>query len=287
VTGAARVGYLGPPGTFAEEALLTLLGPGHDTETVPLPSVVDCFAAVAGREVPEALVPIENSIEGSVNQTLDQLVHAGGALIIRSEIVQPVRHHLIGRDGLDPARATRVVSHPQATAQCRRWLRRELPHAEVVAANSTAEAVRLVTSNEEPWLAIGTLRSADLYGGRVVAADIEDATDNATRFVLIGREPAPATGPGRFKTSVVCAIPRDRPGALLAILQELALRAVNLTRLESRPTKTGLGRYVFLIDMEGSRDRDLPVETAIRAIEEQGVADVTFLGSYAAATAPA
>jgi prephenate dehydratase len=116
----------------------------------------------------------------------------------------------------------------------------------------------------------------------VLAEDIEDSTDNRTRFVLLGREPAIAVGPGRFKTSIVCAPPRDRPGGLLAILQEFAFRAVNLTRLESRPAKTRLGRYVFFIDIEGSRQRDLAVDAAIAAIEEQGVAVVTFLGSYPA-----
>ena len=126
------------------------------------------------------------------------------------------------------------------------------------------------------------MRAADLYGCQVIAQDIEDTEENSTRFVLLGREPAPAVGPGRFRTSIVCALERDRPGALLAILQEFAMRAVNLSKLESRPTKTGLGRYLFYIDIEGSRERDLPVDAAITAIEEQGVAGVTFLGSYPA-----
>ena len=176
----------------------------------------------------------------------------------------------------------RVVSHPHATAQCREFLAARLPRAEIVAANSTAEAVRIVSASDEPWAAIGTLRAADLYGCEVIAADVEDRRDNSTRFVLLGREPAAALGPGRFKTSIVCAPHRDRPGGLLAILQEFALRAVNLTRLESRPAKTRLGRYVFFIDIEGSRQRDMAVDAAIGAIEEQGVAMVTFLGSYPA-----
>jgi prephenate dehydratase len=116
----------------------------------------------------------------------------------------------------------------------------------------------------------------------VIVPDVEDTEDNSTRFVLLGAEPAPAVGPGRFRTSIICALERDRPGALLAILQEFAMRAVNLTKLESRPAKTGLGRYIFFIDIEGSRERDLPVDAAITAIEEQGVARVSFLGSYPA-----
>jgi prephenate dehydratase len=278
-----RVGYLGPPGTFAEEALLTLVGPGADLEPVPYPSVVDSIEAVARGEVPEALVPIENSIEGSVNQTIDQLAFGGAGVLIRAEVVHPVSHHLIARNGsLAPEDVRRVISHPHATAQCQRFLRARMPGVEVVAANSTAEAVRTVSQTDEPWAAIGTLRAADIYGGQVLAADIEDSTDNHTRFVLLGLEPAFAKGPGRFKTSIVCAPPRDRPGGLLAILQEFALRAVNLTRLESRPAKTRLGRYVFFIDIEGSRQRDMAVDAAIGAIEEQGVAMVTFLGSYPA-----
>jgi prephenate dehydratase len=277
-----RVGYLGPPGTFAEEALLELTGPASGLEAVAFHSVVDCFRAVREGEVPEVLVPIENSIEGSVNQTLDQLVAGDVALRIRAEIVHPVRHHLIARKPLAPADLTRVLSHPHATAQCQEWLRAHAPGAEIVAANSTADAVRTVSGADEPWAAIGTLRAADLYGCQVIAQDIEDTEDNSTRFVLLGREPAPAVGPGRFRTSIVCALERDRPGALLAILQEFAMRAVNLSKLESRPTKTGLGRYIFYIDIEGSRARDLPVDAAITAIEEQGVAHVTFLGSYPA-----
>jgi prephenate dehydratase len=277
-----RVGYLGPPGTFAEEALLTLMAPVADLEPVPFPSVVDCIEAVARGEVPEALVPIENSIEGSVNQTLDQLAFGGAGVLIRAEVAHPVSHHLIARGPLEPERVLRVISHPHATAQCQRFLRARMPGVEVVAANSTADAVRTVSQSDEPWAAIGTLRAADIYGCQVLAEDIEDSLDNRTRFVLLGLEPAIALGPGRFKTSIVCAPPRDRPGGLLAILQEFALRAVNLTRLESRPAKTRLGRYVFFIDIEGSRQRDMPVDAAIGAIEEQGVAMVTFLGSYPA-----
>lgn len=274
-----RTGYLGPPGTFAEEALLAL---GAATEAVPFPSVVDCFRAVRAGEVPQALVPIENSIEGSVNQTLDQLAAAGGELKIRAEVVHPVRHHLIARRELGPGVLARVLSHPHATAQCQAYLRANAPGAEIVAANSTAEAVRTVSAADEPWAAIGTLRAADLYGCRVIAPDISDTDGNSTRFVLLGTEAAPAVGPGRFRTSIICALERDRPGALLAILQEFAMRAVNLSKLESRPTKTGLGRYLFFIDIDGSRERDLPVDAAIVAIEEQGVARVSFLGSYPA-----
>jgi prephenate dehydratase len=281
-----RVGYLGPPGTFCEEALLSLLG--RDVEEVPFPTVVDCFRAVRDGDVPEALVPIENTIEGSVNQTLDQLA-AGDGLRIRGEVVLPIRHHLIARRRIDPASLERVLSHPHATAQCQGWLRSAAPHATIVATNSTADAVRIVGEGGDDdgrSAAIGTLRAAELYGCEVLATDIADTHDNSTRFVLLGMEPVEAVGPGRFRTSIVCGLERDRPGALLAILQEFAMRAVNLTRLESRPTKTGLGSYIFFIDIEGSRDRDLPVASAIQALEDQRVADVTVLGSYPVGGAP-
>ena len=275
-----KVGYLGPSGTYAEEALLRLVGPEPEQAFVPYPTIIDCFRAVRDGEVPEALVPIENSIEGSVNLTLDQLAAADGQIAILAEIVQPVRHHLAARTRRPFGEITRVLSHPHATPQCTGYLREHLPRAETVATGSTAEAMRVVSQSDEPWAAIGTLRAADIYGLEVLAADIEDARDNATRFVLIGRTPGEALGPGSFVTSIICIPPRDRPGVLLAILQEFAMRAVNLTKLESRPAKTGLGRYLFFIDMDGSRDRDLAVAAAIQAIEEQGVARAVFLGSY-------
>ncbi len=281
-----QVAYLGPPGTFAEEALLSLAAADAELDARPLGSVAECFEAVRAGTVPEALVPIENSIEGSVNQTLDLLFAAAGEIVIRAEVVHPIRHHLIARTAIRPEDVEEIVSHPQAPPQCRVFLAAHAPTARIAAANSTAEAVRTVSRAEGPIAAIGNLRAADLYGCEVIAADIEDEPSNSTRFVLIGREPAPATGPGRFRTSAICAIVRDRPGALLAILQELALRGVNLTKLESRPAKTGLGRYVFFLDIEGSRERDLAVGAALQALEEQGVAHVTFLGSYPAAAVP-
>jgi prephenate dehydratase len=277
------VGFLGPPGTFTEEALLTLFGPGAGVEGVPYSTVADCFDAVASGEVPEALVPIENSIEGSVNQTLDQLAFGPQGLVIRAEAIHPIRQHLIARHGVGIAQIQRIVTHPMVPAQCSGFLRRVLPNVEIAAATSTSEAVRLVcASADEDWAAIGPLRAADIYGAEVLAADIEDNPHNSTRFVLIGTEPVASTGPGRFRTSIICMLTRDRPGALLAILQEFALRAVNLTKLESRPAKTGLGRYMFFIDIEGSQERDLSVAAAIQAIEEQRLAQVVGLGSYPA-----
>ena len=278
------IAYLGPPGTFCEEALIALVGAEAAAREVPKPSITACFEAVSTGEVAQALVPIENAIEGGVTQTLDQLVVHAGGIVIRGEVIHPIRHHLIARPGLALADITRVQSHPHATAQCGHWLTEMLPGAEVAAALSTADAVRTVVQSHEPEAAIGNFRAAEIYGGVVLAEDVADSMENHTRFVLVGRDEAEASGDGAFTTSIVCAIPRDRPGALLSILQEFSLRAVNLTRLESRPARTGLGRYVFFIDAEGSRARDLPLAAALDAIEQGGIAHVIALGSYRAAT---
>lgn len=260
------------------------MGNGHDRR--PYASIGDCFAAVAAGEVDEALVPIENSIEGSVNQTLDELARAEGAVVIRGETVHSIHHHLIGRRGQVLSEAERVISHPQAMAQCRGYLTEHLPAAHRAAANSTADAVRQVSVSAEPWVAISTERAAQIYGCEVLAAGIEDIEGNRTRFVRIARDREQAIGAGNFRTSIICVITRDRPGALLAILQEFALRAVNLSRLESRPAKTGLGRYRFFIDIDGSIDRDMPVAAAVQALEDQDVAHVTHLGAFPAFEPP-
>lgn len=281
---SGRIAYLGPQGTFCEEALIGMVGAEAAAAEVPYPSIAACFDAVASGEVAEALVPIENALEGGVTQTLDQLMAHDGSIVIRGEVVHPIRHHLIARAGLAVGDVRRVLSHPHAPGQCARFLRDRLPDAEVVAALSTADAVRTVTAGDEPDAAIGTARAAQIYGGVVIAEDIADAGENHTRFVLVGHDEADATGPGAFTTSIICTIPQDRPGALLSILQEFSLRAVNLSRLESRPARTGLGRYVFFIDAEGSRARDLPLAAALDAIEQSGVARVTSLGSYSTAT---
>ncbi len=283
---SGRIAYLGPQGTFCEEALIGMMGAEAAAVEVPYPTIAACFEAVASGEVVEALVPIENALEGGVTQTLDQLMAHEGRIVIRGEVIHPIHHHLVGREGLALDDITRVLSHPHAPGQCSRFLRERLSHAEVVAALSTADAVRMVVSADAPEAAIGTARAAQIYGGVVLAEDITDVSENHTRFVLVGRHEVDAVGPGAFTTSIVCAIEQDRPGALLSILQEFALRAVNLSRLESRPARTGLGRYVFFIDAEGSRARDLPLATALDAIERGGIAHVTSLGSYRAATQP-
>lgn len=282
---SGRYGYLGPQGTYSEEALITLLGADQVALEVAYPSIAACFDAVGSGAVREALVPIENAIEGGVTQTLDQLIAHAGRVVIRGEVIHPVHHHLITAPGESLAGITRVLSHPHATAQCDRWLRANLPSATVEPTLSTADAVRYATrSNDDGVAAIGNRRAAQIYGGEILAEDVADADGNRTRFALIGTEECDDAAGDVWTTSIVCGITTDRPGALLSILQEFALRAINLTRLESRPARTGLGRYVFFIDAEGNRHRNLPLQTALTAIATGGVARVTSLGSYPRAT---
>jgi prephenate dehydratase len=283
---SGTIGYLGPQGTFSEEALIAWIGADQASRERAYPSIEGCFEGVASGEVREALVPIENAIEGGVSQTLDQLIAGEGRIVIRGEVIHPIHHHLIGAPGESLDSVTRVVSHPQATAQCGRWLRSRLPGVPVDPALSTADAVRAAAVADDGIAAVGNRRAAQIYGGEILAEDIMDAADNRTRFAIIGTEECAADEPGAYTTSIICGIATDRPGALLSILQEFALRAINLTRLESRPARTGLGRYVFFIDAEGNRYRDLPLQAALTAIEEGGIAHVTSLGCYPTATEP-
>jgi prephenate dehydratase len=234
-----------------------------------------------------AIVPIENSVEGSVNATLDALVFETDDVRIVGEVVHPVRHHLIARAALSLERITRVLSHPQASGQCARFLRERLPGAEVVSAASTADAVRIVADVEKPWAALGTSLAAELYGCVVLEEGVEDLTDNETRFVWLARQgTSPATNPsggkppdGPFlKTSVVFWGLSDSPGALVGVLQEFAGRGVNLSKIESRPRRQGLGRYVFFADLEGGQE-DPPIAAALGAVRS-AVETLRVLGCY-------
>lgn len=272
-----RLAYLGPPGTFTEEALLAC-PESSGAELVPMPTVPDVIGAVESGEVDGGVVPIENSIEGSVNITLDTLAFFCSGVTIQREIVLPIRHALLAKPGVSMEEIVAVLSHPHATAQCRKFLTENLPKAEVRAANSTAEAAQIVSDRGpiEPWAAIGTELAAKLYGLAVLAPDIEDRRENSSRFVLVGRAPVAVTG--NDKTSVVCFIAKDRPGALLAILHEFSDRGINLTKLESRPTKERLGEYCFFIDIEGHGD-DPEIGHALQSLGTK-ILDVKVMGSY-------
>jgi prephenate dehydratase len=277
----ARVAFLGPPGTFTEEALLTQadLAAG---QLVPMGTMPDILAAVEEGRVEFGFVPIENSIEGTVNVTLDYLVFESN-LEIQREVVLPISLNLLAPPGTAMADVRRVVSIPHAIAQCRRFFKRELTAVEEVAATSTAEAVRVVGS-ERPagTAALGTALAAKLYDLDVLAADVEDHLDNETRFVLVARPSAGIPAPtGHDRTSIVCFQHADRPGSLHAILGQFSARNLNLTKLESRPTKRGLGEYCFIIDLEGHVEDEV-VADCLRDLHAQ-LASVKFLGSYPAA----
>ena len=224
----------------------------------------------------EAVLPIENSIEGAVSTTLDLLIHET-PLRIRGELVLPVRHFLITRPGVKLEDVHVVTSHPQALGQCRRFLERCLPNVEQVAALSTSSAVQEVAQGtDDRRAAIGTARSAELYGGAILAHDIQDVRSNVTRFVVLAPEDAPPTGDD--KTSIGFRIRENVPGALHAILSEFAEANIQLTKIESRPTKGWLGDYVFLIDMEGHREDERVAPVLERVIAACSM--VKIFGSY-------
>lgn len=296
----ARAGYLGPQGTFSEEALLGSIG-GTEVTPVAMETIRDAVMAVQNHGVEWSLVPIENSIEGSVTVTLDALAGEASDVAIVGEVVLPVRHNLIARDPLELADIGTIVSHPHVPGQCTRFLHERLPRAHIVAATSTAEAVRIVAergengANEQAggrWAAIGPRLAADLYGCTVIAEGIQDREDNETRFVWLARAdsttgapPLLSTGVGTgSKTSLVFwGAGADRAGWLVLCLNEFASRGINLTKIESRPMRERLGQYMFFVDLEGALT-DAPVADALSGL--QGLCEqVRVFGSYPTARA--
>jgi prephenate dehydratase len=256
---------------------------------VPLPTIYDTVMAVHTGAVERALVPIENSLEGSVNATLDALAMETDDVAIVGEVVHPIRHCLIARTQLELDQIETVVSHPQATAQCARFIRTRLPGARVLAGSSTADAVRLVAEHGGPWAALGNRLAAERYGCVVLRAGVEDVPDNETRFVWLAPVGTPpgtrgAVDPdlGPWKTAIVFwGLGAEAPGWLVRCLAEFASRDVNLTRIESRPRKQGLGRYMFFLDIEG-RDTEPHVREALQNVAHH-VEVVRVLGSFPAA----
>ncbi len=274
-----RIAYLGPAGTFTEDALREALGEAAPFEPLRTPTVHEAIVAVERGEADRALVPFENSIEGSVRSTLDALAFDTEAVTIVGEHDFAVRAMLIAREPIELERIAAVLSHPQPLAQCARFLRANLPEAERRSVSSTAEAIRVVGESGEPWAAIGARSAAELYGCAIVREGIEDEPNNVTRFVWIapaGTEPSPG---GAWKTSLVFSeLGEDHPGALVNALREFSARAVNLTRIESRPLRQGLGRYMFFCDLEGALEEE-PVGEAIEALRGKAES-VRILGSY-------
>jgi prephenate dehydratase len=274
-TTPARYAYLGPEGTFTEAALRSLPA-AQGAETVPYPSVGDALDAVRRGDVAAALVPLENSVEGSVSETLDELA-AGDLLQIVGEAQLAVSFALLGRPSTSLADVATVTTIPHAEAQVRRYLRAELPAARFVAASSTADGARAVAAGEAD-AAVAAPIAAERYQLEVLADDIADTPGAVTRFVLVTLPGPPPAPTGADRTSVVAFIADDHPGALLEVLTELAVRGVNLSRIESRPTGVGLGRYCFSMDAEG-HVAQARVSEALAALRRL-CADVRFLGSY-------
>ena len=266
------LGYLGPEGTFSQQAACDYDGAALH---VPYPSVAAVMQAAEAGEVDEAVVPIENSLEGPVTTTTDLLIHHS-PLVIKRELVVPVHHCLAIRPGARASDARVVYSHPQALAQCRGFLRSRLPSAEPVASLSTASSVADMFASRVPAAAISSRAGAKRGGAVVAEANIEDGANNRTRFLVLARQDGSPTGSD--KTSICFDYDRDGPGTLHGTLGALARRGINMVKIESRPDKRSLGRYVFLVDMEGHRAEPVVAE----ALEEMRTGATTFkiLGSY-------
>ncbi|MGI8580021.1 MAG: prephenate dehydratase [Solirubrobacteraceae bacterium] len=279
-----RLGYFGPEGTFTAEALHAAM-PAGEHELVPLPTIHDTVMAVHDGAVEKALVPIENSLEGSVNATLDALASSGESVRMVGETVHPIRHCLIARGALALDDVRRVVSHPQPLGQCAQFIRECLPGADVLAAASTAEAVRLVAAQDGPWVALGTRLAAELHGCTVLREGVEDVAGNETRFVWLmgaGGEVTSSRDGAPGKTSIVFwGAGSDASGWLVRCLSEFARRGVNLTRIESRPRREGFGHYMFFVDIDGW-EHDDAVRAGIEGVAAH-VGHLSVLGSYEAA----
>lgn len=274
-----RVAFLGPAGTFTEQAAIAY---DPDASFVAMASVDETVLAMRRGEADEAVVPMENSLQGSVTGTLDLLIHESG-LFIRSELALAITHCLISAADVALDDLKVVYSHPQALAQCRRYLSENLPNARPVASLSTAAAVEALGEAGLPAAAIAAERASSIYGVPVVAKGIEDNPNNVTRFVALGSSDAERTGDD--KTSLCWSHDADLPGLLYGVLKEFSDRRINLTKIESRPTRESLGRYYFLADVQGHRT-DANVAGALAAIETQPGTTLKILGSYPRSDAP-
>lgn len=275
-----KLAFLGPRGTFSEEAARSMPSVQR-LSLVPYPTIIEVLNAVAKEEVTYGIVPIENSIEGTVNSTLDWLIHEVD-LPILAELALPVTQNLLVAKREQPlplSAVTRVMSHPQAIAQSFQFLREHLPQAVIENVNSTALAAKIVSEHpDEPWAAIGTKLNAEIYPLEVAQAQIQDFSNNYTRFVLVGLEELELPPSTRDKTTILVTLPEDFPGALYQVLAAFAWRKINLSRIESRPTKKALGNYFFVIDIEQKMD-DVLLPGAFAEIEALGC-QIRQLGTY-------
>ena len=276
------VAFLGPAGTFSDDALRAAgarAAAGVDPR--PAATIHDAVIAVARGEADRALVPFENSIEGSVRPTLDALAFDAESVTIAGEHDHQISQALIARQAIELDAIELVVSHPQPNAQCARFLRQELSGAKIRSVDSTAEAVRQVSESDRPWAALGAAATAEMYGCVVLREGVEDEKGNVTRFAWLAPEGVRAEPEGghAWRTTLIFSeLGADHPGALVDALYEISNREVNMTRIESRPRRSELGRYMFFIDMDGA-DTDPPVAEAIGALRNKAE-NVRVLGSY-------
>jgi len=266
------IGFLGPIGTYTEQAALLY---SSDSTLTPLPTIIAVGDAVVSGETDQGIVPIENSLEGSVTYTLDLLISQSG-LSIYDEVVIPIEHYLMASPGTKSADISIIYSHPQALAQCRTFLHSQYPNAQQIASLSTVAAVTDMKNNPTGAAAIAPFRASELHDVDIIGQNIQDNANNLTRFVVLSRTDHTVTG--NDKTSICFAFSSDSPGSLYGTLGEFAHRSINLTKVESRPTKESLGQYIFLIDCDGHRE-DPTVKEALDAVSSK-VSSLKILGSY-------
>lgn len=271
------IGYLGPRGSFTHQALLAYLSKANITvgpfEATTISQVID---AVNSGKIKYGVVPVENSIEGAVGETLDQLIRTSQKVIINHEIIIPIEHCLITKSqNLNEIK--KVIAHSQALSQCQNYLKRFLPNVELEPTTSNSIGVKRVSELQNGNVAaIGPKQAAEIYKVPVYEAGINDEKENFTRFVLIGTDTPKPTG--FDKTTIAFGVPYDRPGTLVSVLNSFAKEKINLTRIESRPSKKALGEYIFFIDLEGHRN-----DPALKKALSEIVSDFSFyrwLGSY-------
>lgn len=267
-----KIAYFGPAGTFTEQAASAF---APNAQLTPYPTIRATAEAATSKECAQAVLPIENSLQGSVTDTLDVLIHLEG-IQIYSEIAIPIVHNLMAKPDTEVAAISRIYSHPQALAQCRKYIEINHPNISVAASLSTAAAVEMVMNSDEPIAAIAPDRSAVLYGAKILAVGIQDSENNVTRFVVVGTHDSDPTGTD--KTSLCFTFAEDKPGQLMNVMAEFADRELNLSKIESRPTRLGLGQYYFLIDFDGHRE-DERVKNALNAISLH-CSELKIFGSY-------
>ena len=274
---ARTIGFLGPLGTYSEEAALLY----DNTADRLYPTITGVGEAVAAREIDEGVVPIENSLEGPVTFTLDLLI-AQPTLFIRGEIDLPIEHYLLAKPGTVPAEIRVIYSHPQALGQCRQYLEKNYPQAEQMASLSTVLCVTDSFESKVPAAAISPRRASELYDVDILDRGIQDVANNVTRFAVIGLSDHAPTGDD--KTSMAFTLEKDSPGLLHRVLGEFADRDINLLKIESRPTKQLLGEYIFLLDCVGHREES-PMKEALAALSDP-ISMLRILGSYPKWKAP-